>query len=232
MGSRLIVALDYEQKKHAMELIDLLDPSLCALKVGNEMFTLWGPQFVTQLVQKGFNVFLDLKFHDIPNTVARACKAAADLGVWMVNVHASGGLDMMEAAAHALQNYGTDKPLLIAVTVLTSFDAIQLHNIGVSKPLLSQVEDLALLAKMAQLDGVVCSAWEVKTIKSLCGNSFIAVTPGVRPLASDLNDQLRVMTPEQAIKEGSDYLVVGRPITRASNPLVALQSIMQEITNT
>ncbi len=231
MSSRLIVALDYEEKKQALDLVDLLDPSLCALKVGNELFTRGGPLFVTQLVHKGFDVFLDLKFHDIPNTVARACSAAADLGVWMLNVHACGGLEMMSAAANALQKYGTKKPLLTAVTVLTSFDALQLSSIGVSKSLLSQVGDLALLAKEAHLDGVVCSAHEVQMIKTLCGTDFVAVTPGVRALTNNLNDQLRVMTPAQAIEQGSDYLVVGRPITRADNPLVALQSILQEMSS-
>ncbi len=226
MSSKLIVALDFSNKNDALDLIDKLDPGLCALKIGSEMFTLWGPVFVTQLINKGFKIFLDLKFHDIPNTVARACKASADLGVWMLNVHASGGLEMMDAAVKALEPYKKDKPILIAVTVLTSFKEENLLNIGINKSLTVQVEDLAQLAKKAGLDGVVCSALEVKKIKHLCGNNFLTVTPGIRLPGNALNDQSRIMTPKQASEEGSDYLVIGRPITNAINPHETINEIL------
>jgi len=229
MTSQLIVALDIDNKNEALDLVDTLDPLLCALKIGSEMFTLWGPTFVKQLINRGYKVFLDLKFHDIPHTVARACKAGAELGVWMLNVHASGGLEMMQAVVNALEPYGKDKPLLIGVTVLTSFNERSLLNTGISKPLLDHVIDLAQLTKKAGLDGVVCSAYEVKKIKQLCGNKFIAVTPGIR-LSSNLpDDQSRVMTPKQAVAEGSDYLVVGRPITRAANPLHCVREIIHDM---
>lgn len=229
MNPRLIIALDYESKQEAMALVDSLDPSVCALKVGNELFTRWGTELVSWLIRRDFNVFLDLKFHDIPNTVANACKAAADLGVWMLNVHASGGFEMMTAAVLALEEYKQEKPLLIGVSVLTSFDSTQLERIGVLKPLATQVMDLAQLAKSAGLDGIVCSAREVRAIKNLCGVNFIAVTPGIRSEKNTIDDQVRVMTPKNALQEGSDYLVVGRPITRASDPVMALHLILQEM---
>jgi orotidine-5'-phosphate decarboxylase len=229
MTSRLIVALDLDNKNEALDLIDQLDPKLCTLKIGSEMFTLWGPEFVAQLIKKGFKVFLDLKFHDIPHTVARACKAGADLGVWMLNVHASGGMDMMNAAVAALEPYGKDKPLLIAVTVLTSFNELDLTSINVSKPLLEHASHLAQLAKKSGLDGVVCSAYEAKAIKQLCGQAFITVTPGIRLPGNSLDDQSRIMTPKQAIEAGSDFLVVGRPITRDSNPLRCVREILENI---
>ena len=165
MASKLIVALDFDNKNEALDLIDQLDPSLCALKIGSELFTLWGPAFVTLIINKGFKVFLDLKFHDIRNTVARACKAGADLGVWMLNVHASGGLEMMIAAIKALEPYGNEKPILIGVTVLTSFNQDELTRIGLTKSVLQHVCNLASLSKQAGLNGVVCSAYEVKMIK-------------------------------------------------------------------
>ncbi|RUR12182.1 orotidine-5'-phosphate decarboxylase [Legionella sp. km772] len=226
MTSKLIVALDIDNKNEALDLIDQLDPASCALKIGSEMFTLWGPVFVSQVIKRGFKVFLDLKFHDIPHTVARACKAGAELGVWMLNIHASGGLEMMQAAVKALEPYGNDKPLLIAVTVLTSFDESDLMTVGIEKPLLTHVGNLAKLAHDANLDGVVCSAHEVKKIKELCGHSFLTVTPGIRLPDNSSDDQSRIMTPKQAIEAGSDYLVMGRPITRAVNPAKSVREIL------
>ena len=218
MSLKLIVALDFDDRSTALELVDQLDPTLCALKVGNEMFTLYGADFVRVLIARQFKVFLDLKFHDIPNTVARACKASADLGVWMLNVHASGGLTMMQAARNALVPYGPSRPLLIAVTVLTSLSAADLLSFGVVKPVEKWVDSLARLAQEAGLDGVVSSALEVPTIKASCGQHFLTVTPGIRFTTDGQDDQARVITPARAIKAGSDYLVIGRPITRASNP--------------
>lgn len=231
MNQKLIVALDYDNQINALQLIDKLDPTSCALKVGSEMFTLFGPQFVKQLVDRQFKVFLDLKFHDIPNTVANACKAAADLGVWMVNVHASGGLKMMIAAKNALDTYGIQKPLLIAVTVLTSFKAEELKSIGIPASLTEHVISLAVLAKDAGLDGVVSSAHEVKFIKKSCGLDFLAVTPGIRWTNNTTDDQSRIMTPKQAISAGSDYLVIGRPITQDPNPALVVSEIIKHIAN-
>ncbi|MBI2786306.1 MAG: orotidine-5'-phosphate decarboxylase, partial [Legionella longbeachae] len=228
MSSKLIVALDFNNELAVLNLVDKLDPKSCALKVGSELFTLFGTNFVKQLIAKQFKVFLDLKFHDIPNTVAKACKAGADLGVWMMNVHATGGLKMMEAARQAIESYGSSKPILIAVTVLTSFDQAQLTSIGINIPVIDQVKKLAILTRESGLDGVVSSAQEVKIIKQECGSQFITVTPGIR-LASDAkNDQSRVMTPQQAISEGSDYLVVGRPITQSPHPEKVVDEILNE----
>lgn len=226
MSFKLIIALDFDNKQDALALIDQLDPTLCALKIGNEMFTCWGPQFVTSLANRGFKIFLDLKFHDIPNTVGRACKAAADLGVWMLNVHASGGLDMMNAAAAALEPYKEDKPLLIAVTVLTSMKNEELSSIGVNSDLSTHVNKLAQLAYSARLDGVVCSPHEVKMIKQSCSPDFLAITPGIRLPSAHVDDQSRIMTPQRALEQGSDFLVVGRPITRAPDPLHVIQEII------
>ena len=217
MHTKLIVALDFDNRADVLSLVDALDPSQCALKVGSELFTRLGPDFVRELVRREFKIFLDLKFHDIPNTVARACHASADLGIWMLNVHASGGLDMMRAARDALDGYAA-RPLLVAVTVLTSMNAEGLASVGVSSTLDNQVAHLAMLAKDAALDGVVCSAHEVPLIKRHCGGDFLAVTPGIRMASGTQDDQSRIITPEAAIKAGSDYLVIGRPITRAQNP--------------
>lgn len=227
----VVVALDFEQQAAALNLVSQLDPSLCRLKVGKEMFTHFGPQFVTQLQQRGFDVFLDLKFHDIPNTVAKAVKAAADLGVWMVNVHASGGSRMMSAARESLVSYGTDKPLLIAVTVLTSMEQSDLSELGISLTPEQQVIKLAALTRQAGLDGVVCSAQEATQLKQLYGKDFYLVTPGIRPASSSADDQRRIMTPAQAITAGVDYMVIGRPVTQAAQPLDALNAIVQEILN-
>lgn len=226
---KLIIALDFDNLPSALTLIDQLDPKLCAVKVGSEMFTLFGTDFVKTLINRQFKVFLDLKFHDIPNTVARACTAAADLGVWMLNVHASGGLAMMQAAHKAIASYGPTRPLLIAVTVLTSMQANDLLTIGVQRSLDQQVCQLALLAKEAQLDGVVSSALEVQAIKASCGKHFLTITPGIRLPTDALNDQARVITPEQALKAGSDYLVIGRPITQATHPAKVVLDLLSRL---
>ncbi|MGH1382982.1 MAG: orotidine-5'-phosphate decarboxylase, partial [Shewanella xiamenensis] len=224
-----LVALDYDNKNHALQLIDQLDPNMCRLKVGKEMFTLFGPQLVKDIHDRGFDLFLDLKFHDIPNTVAKAVAAAAELGVWMTNVHASGGLAMMEAARKALLPYGKEAPMLIAVTVLTSMSDDDLKLIGIDVPAFEHVQRLAKLTKQAGLDGVVCSAQEASVLKSLLGQDFKLITPGIRPVGSEVGDQHRVMTPPEALAAGSDYLVIGRPITKATDPLAALQAIHQSL---
>lgn len=229
MSKKLIVALDYPQIAQGYGLADALDPSVCALKVGNEMFTRFGADFVRQLTAKGFDIFLDLKFHDIPNTVSRACQACADLGVWMINLHASGGAAMMQAARKVLEPYGAKRPLLIAVTVLTSMISSDLKQIGVGADLESQVRSLALLAQEAGLDGVVCSAHEVPMLKAVCGKTFQTVTPGIRLEGDQLGDQQRIVTPKEAIILGSDYLVVGRPITASPDPMRVVQRILGEI---
>ena len=228
MPLKLIVALDFDNQSAAFALVDQLCPTLCALKVGSEMFTLFGTDFIQALVARKFKVFLDLKFYDIPNTVAQACKASADLGVWMLNVHASGGLAMMQAAQNALSFYGSTRPLLIAVTVLTSMSAAELYATGIHEPLEKRVCMLALLAQEAGLDGVVSSALEVPSIKEACGPDFLTVTPGIRLSSDKHDDQVRVTTPELALKAGSDYLVVGRPITRASNPANVVRDLIMK----
>ena len=225
---KVIVALDYPEKKQAFELIDQLDASLCRLKVGKEMFTHLGPKFVDEIQNKGFDVFLDLKYHDIPNTVAKACAAAASLGVWMVNVHASGGRRMMEAAAEALANY-QQKPVLIAVTVLTSMSQQDLDELGISLSPAEQALKLASLAKSSGLDGVVCSAQEASEMRQSLGKEFVLVSPGIRPTGSSADDQRRIMTPVDALKAGSHYLVIGRPITKSDTPLEVLRTINSEI---
>jgi orotidine-5'-phosphate decarboxylase len=228
-NSPIVVALDFEQKNAALNLVSQLDPALCRLKVGKEMFTHFGPSFITELQQRHFDVFLDLKFHDIPNTVAKAVQAAADLGVWMVNVHASGGSRMMQAAREALVQFGTDKPLLIAVTVLTSMEQSDLTELGIQLTPAQQVLKLAALTASSGLDGVVCSAQEAALLKQQFGREFCLVTPGIRPAFSTADDQKRVMTPSEALAVGVDYLVIGRPVTKAVDPLAALQAICQEI---
>ncbi len=225
MTSKIIVALDYEKESDALALVDQIDPNLCRLKVGKEMFTTLGMNFVKQLHQRNFDVFLDLKYHDIPNTVARAVRSAADLGVWMVDLHASGGLRMMEEAKRILEPYGKDAPLLIAVTVLTSMEDLDLLQIGINASPMEQVLRLAHLTQRAGLDGVVCSPQEVEILRNACGEEFKLVTPGIRPTGADFGDQRRVMTPTAAIRAGSDYLVIGRPITKANNPVEVLRSI-------
>ncbi|MEM0514474.1 orotidine-5'-phosphate decarboxylase [Pseudoalteromonas sp. YIC-827] len=228
-SKKVLIALDYDNKAKALAFVQQLSPDSCRLKVGKEMFTHFGPEFVKQLVELGFDVFLDLKFHDIPNTVAKAVKAAADLGVWMVNVHASGGVEMMQKAKEILAPYGDKAPLLIAVTVLTSMDEMQLKQLGIEKKPQEQVLYLAELTKQAGLDGVVCSAQEAQVLKQHLGADFKLVTPGIRPAGSDAGDQKRIMTPKQAIDSGSDYLVIGRPITQAEDPVAVLKAINESL---
>lgn len=224
MSSRLIIALDFPTAEQALAFVKPLDPQQCKLKVGFELFVGVGPDFVRALVQQGFAVFLDLKFHDIPNTVASACKAAAQLGVWMINVHASGGAKMMQAAQQALQGF-ENPPKLIAVTVLTSMDKAQLSGTGVNADPDQQVLYLARLAADSGLDGVVCSAQEAGLLRKALGDDFLLVTPGIRPEGSDQGDQSRVMTPAQARDAGVSYVVVGRPITQAADPLAVIAQI-------
>jgi orotidine-5'-phosphate decarboxylase len=221
----IIVALDYDNKNDALQLIDKLDPNMCRLKIGKEMFTLFGPELVREIHNRDFDLFLDLKFHYIPNTVAKAVTAAAELGVWMTNVHASGGLAMMQAAQQALLAYGDDAPLLIAVTVLTSMNDDELKLLGINVPVAAHVKRLAALTKQAGLAGIVCSAQEATMLKATFGQEFKLITPGIRPAGSDKGDQHRVMTPAEALAAGSDYLVIGRPITKAADPLAALTAI-------
>lgn len=225
---RIIVALDYAEAKPALALTERLAPAMCRVKVGKELFTAEGPQLVEALVNKGFGVFLDLKFHDIPNTTAKACEAAARLGVWMVNVHASGGRAMMETAREALEK-SASRPLLIAVTILTSMDEAALTEIGMGDGVLGSVTRLATLAQQSGLDGVVCSAQEAPQLRQTLGSDFKLVTPGIRPRDASLDDQSRVVTPAQAITNGSSYLVIGRPITKAPDPLAALHAIHAEL---
>ncbi|EGT3571604.1 orotidine-5'-phosphate decarboxylase [Citrobacter amalonaticus] len=223
--SPVVVALDYNNRDHALAFVDRIDPRECRLKVGKEMFTLFGPQLVRDLQQRGFDIFLDLKFHDIPNTAAHAVAAAADLGVWMVNVHASGGARMMTAAREALLPFGKDAPLLIAVTVLTSMEASDLADIGVTLSPAEHAERLAALTQKCGLDGVVCSAQEAMRFKQAFGHDFKLVTPGIRPQGSAAGDQRRIMTPEQALAAGVDYMVIGRPVTQSDDPAQTLKAI-------
>jgi len=227
--SPLIIALDFAVRAELDALVDQLDPSQCRLKVGKELFTLYGPEIVKSLHQRGFEVFLDLKFHDIPNTTAAAVAAAAELGVWMVNVHASGGAKMMSAAKNALLPYGKDAPLLIAVTVLTSMHSDDLAAIGVASDAQRQVARLAALTADCGLDGVVCSAQETPILRAQSSDDFLLVTPGIRPAGSDLGDQQRVATPLEAMTMGSNYLVIGRPVTRSADPVAALKIINQSL---
>ncbi|EPD2811074.1 orotidine-5'-phosphate decarboxylase [Shigella flexneri] len=224
-NSPVVVALDYHNCDDALSFVDKIDPRDCRLKVGKEMFTLFGPQFVRELQQRGFDIFLDLKFHDIPNTAAHAVAAAADLGVWMVNVHASGGARMMTAACEALVPFGKDAPLLIAVTVLTSMEASDLADLGVTLSPADYAERLAALTQKCGLDGVVCSAQEAVRFKQVFGQEFKLVTPGIRPQGSEAGDQRRIMTPEQALAAGVDYMVIGRPVTQSVDPAQTLKAI-------
>jgi orotidine-5'-phosphate decarboxylase len=223
--AKVVVALDFDKKADALAFVEKIQPKDCRLKVGKEMFTHFGPAFVKELTGRGFDVFLDLKFHDIPNTVAKAVTAAAEMGVWMVNVHASGGREMMVKAKQALEKYGDNGPLLIAVTVLTSMSEEDLFGLGITRTPAEQVMLLAKLTKEAGLDGVVCSAQEAQSLKSALGKDFKLITPGIRPAGTASDDQKRIMTPEQAMAVGVDYLVIGRPITQAENPQQVLQSI-------
>lgn len=224
MSKRIIIALDFENTAQALTLLDQLNPQSCRVKIGKELFTASGPEFVKLIVARGFDVFLDLKFHDIPNTVARAVQAAANLGVWMINVHASGGRIMMEQARLALEQFGDERPLLIAVTVLTSMTQEDLIQVGVNSSPDEQVNRLALLTKDSGLDGVVCSAVETAALRSTLGSDFCLVTPGIRRPEDAAGDQKRIVGPAEALINGSSFLVVGRPITRAESPAEALQA--------
>ncbi|WP_296405084.1 orotidine-5'-phosphate decarboxylase [Psychrobacter sp.] len=226
--SPIIVAIDKPSLNEALSLADQLDPRLCRVKVGKELFTYCGPKIVNELQGRGFEVFLDLKFHDIPNTTAQAVLAAADMGVWMVNVHASAGLLAMQESKKRLQQAGHDT-LLIAVTVLTSMTEEGLKGIGIDTSVTKQVEQLALLTKEAGLDGVVCSAQEAQRLKQLCGHSFRLITPGIRMADDSADDQKRICTPSQAIHNGSDYLVIGRSITQAQNPIDKMTQILASL---
>ena len=227
---RIIVSLDFPDGKEALDLVRKLDPALCRVKVGKELFTRCGPTLVDQIMKQEFSVFLDLKFHDIPATVAGACRAAAEIGVWMINVHAAGGERMLVAAREAVDRH-TRCPLLIAVTVLTSLNDAELRQVGVEKPLAEQVLSLARLSAACGLDGVVCSAQEASRLKKDLGKDFILVTPGIRPAGSTRDDQQRITTPAEAVRFGSDFLVIGRPITQAADPLQVLREITEEIKN-
>lgn len=226
MTNRIIIPLDMEYTS-AVSIADKLDPNICRLKVGNQLFTSSGPKIVKTLHDKGFEIFLDLKFHDIPNTVYESVRSAANLGVWMINVHASGGSKMLDASKKALE--GFDKPpLLIGVTILTSISEEILTEIGFNN-LDKQVMRLTKLAQRSGLDGVVCAASDASKVKQTCGESFLTVTPGIRPKDADLNDQSRTSTPKEAIANGSDFLVIGRPITGSEDPTNALDNIYKEV---
>lgn len=225
----VVVALDFPEMTAAIALADQLDPAKCRVKVGKELFTSSGPAVLDQLHQRGFEVFLDLKFHDIPNTTASAVRAAAELGVWMVNVHASGGRRMMEACYEVLQARQGHRPLLIAVTVLTSLEQEDLQEVGVDIEPMVQVQRLGRLAQDCGLDGLVCSARESRALRGALGDDLLLVTPGIRPAEASADDQKRIVTPAQAMTNGSSYLVIGRPITRAGSPAQALDSILAEL---
>jgi len=225
---KIIVAMDYSSAGPAIELAERLQPELCRLKVGKELFTASGPALVEKLVKRGYGIFLDLKYHDIPNTTAHACKAAASLGVWMINVHALGGRKMLAAAREAIDK-NVHKPKLIAVTMLTSMAQEDLAEIGITASPSDMVLRLAKLARECGLDGVVCSALEVSLLRKHFGSEFCLVTPGIRQSNDSFDDQVRVMTPKAALQAGSSYLVIGRPITQAKDPLQALLDINREI---
>ncbi len=227
-ASPVIVALDFSEAADALALAGRLDPALCRVKVGKELFTRAGPAVVEALVARGFQVFLDLKYHDIPNTVAGACRAAAELGVWMVNVHALGGQRMMAAAREAVERAPRGRPLLVAVTVLTSMTDGELTEVGLTGSASENVLRLADLARDSGLDGVVCSPREASLIRDRVGAGFLRVTPGVRPAGAARDDQRRTLTPAQALEQGADFLVVGRPVTAAENPLAALLALVEE----
>ncbi len=224
---KIIVALDYSSEKSALHLLSLLDPTFCRVKIGKELFTRYGPDLVRKITHSGFEVFLDLKFHDIPNTVAGAISAAADLGVWMVNVHAAGGRSMLAAARKVIPEKMPIK--LVAVTVLTSLSPLDLQETGVIGLPEQQVLRLAGMAADCGLDGVVCSANEIESLRLNLPTKFLLVTPGIRPLGDNPGDQKRIETPARALAKGSDYLVIGRPITQASDPSQKLQEILLEI---
>lgn len=228
MGPRLIVALDFPDAASALSFADRISPADCRLKIGKELFTSTGPSLVATLAQRGFAIFLDLKFHDIPNTVSRACLAAAGLGVWMLNVHALGGRAMMQAAREALEARSR-RPLLTAVTILTSHGPEELREVGIDGDPAAAALRLARLAAQAGLDGVVCSAHEAQAVREACGSAFLRVTPGIRLPEAAADDQKRIMTPQLAIRSGASFLVVGRPVTGAPDPAAVIGRINKEI---
>ncbi len=228
MQSSVIVALDFDTQAEALALAGQLDPQLCRLKVGSTLFTQSGPAILNALQELGFDVFLDLKFHDIPQQVAGACKQAAKLGVWMVTVHCAGGLDMLRAARAALEGFSGRKPLIVGVTILTSLSSEDLSQLGYACGLIEIVERYAKLAESAGLDGVVCSAAEAKIVRESSRKDFLLVTPGIRLATDNNDDQKRVMTPRKAFEFGSNYIVVGRSITHNPKPLEALKKIIAE----
>ena len=226
---RIIVALDLPTREEALKLVEKLDPKLCRLKVANTMFTRYGPAFVQEIMSSGYSVFLDLKYHDIPHQVAGACRSAAELGVWMVNLHVSGGVRMMQAAVEALSDFPkSQRPLLIGVTILTSMEESDLKPLGIGQNISALVADLAKTADQSGLDGIVCSAQEVSALRQNLRDDFLFVTPGIRLTSDNADDQKRVMTPADALAAGASYLVVGRPITQAKEPGMALASMLSE----
>jgi len=225
---RIIVALDYPAAEGALAMAARLDPRLCRVKVGNELFVAAGPAVVERLRDRGFEVFLDLKFHDIPNTVAGACRAAARLGVWMLNVHAGGGEAMMRAAREALADFPV-RPLVTAVTVLTSLDDAGLARVGFGGSARETVANLARLAQSCGLDGVVCSAQEAALVREAAGPAFVTVTPGIRLPGGEAADQARVATPAEAVRLGAHHLVIGRPVTRSPDPVATLEQIRRSL---
>lgn len=230
LNPRIIVALDVPDTSEALRLASQLDPSRCRLKIGSELYTAVGPSLVETLQSRGFEVFLDLKFHDIPNTVAAACRVAAGLGVWMVDVHAQGGRAMLEAAREAV-DAADHQPLLIAISVLTSLDEPQLTELGISASPQQQVARLASLAQAVGFDGMVCSPVEVALLRRQWGHNACLVTPGIRPAGSAPDDQRRTLTPLEALTQGASYLVVGRPITRAPDPAAALEAMHADLSS-
>jgi orotidine-5'-phosphate decarboxylase len=225
---RIIVVLDDLSDKQALSLLEQLKPTECRVKIGKELFTRYGPTLVREIQARGFQIFLDLKYHDIPNTVALACRAAAELGVWMINVHASGGLAMMQAAGAAVAEFGDQRPLLVAVTMLTSLTSTDLDMLGIPESPENWVLRLATLTQKAGLDGIVCSAQEAAVMRKAFPKNFCLVTPGIRLTESKADDQQRIMTPQAAIVAGADYLVIGRPITQAADPASVLERIRLE----
>ena len=229
LDPKIVIAMDFDNAADCLAMAKRLSPQDCRLKVGKELFTACGPHIVEQLMVLGFEIFLDLKFHDIPNTASKAVKAAADLGVWMVNVHASGGERMMSAARDILERAAGRRPLLIAVTVLTSMETVDLAGVGITCSPEEQVMKLAKLAHSCGLDGIVCSAQEASLMRTQFGTGFCLVTPGIRLESSVIDDQRRTLTPAAAIAAGSNYLVIGRPITQSQNPVETCKTIIQTL---
>jgi orotidine-5'-phosphate decarboxylase len=230
-NNRIIIALDMDDQKQVLSFVKELNPAQCRLKIGKELFTSYGPKLVKKLQKQGFSIFLDLKFHDIPNTVYKAVRAACQLNVWMLTIHAAGGSEMMRAARRAVEE-SSHKPILVAVTVLTSLSGEDLHEQGIQRSTDEQVLRLASLAQQNGMDGVVCSAAEAASIRKLLSENFVLVTPGIRPTGDESQDQKRVVTPKDAISAGSNFLVIGRPITQARKPVEKLNKILDEISGT